>query len=183
MDNSNTPNEIGQSVNPSLPKHKVRNRLPPELAQSIVALRLTGQSINQIAKGLGVNRATVKAHCRKAMDKQMSIQASIHEIIPDAVRAVHDAIKAGDARIAMQLLERMDALNRVRAPETNSSLTIAINTLMQPSPSVSAPHPSAREGEGDDLSVCSRGQNLPKLGSSQNFSPNSGDVIDVEEVK
>jgi hypothetical protein len=102
------------------------------------------------------------------MDRTKAIQRTIDAIIPDAVRAVHECIKAGDGKLALALLERMNALSPHRTDNTSdTSLTVAINTLItagtthSPVPST---HPSGHEGEGDDLNLESRGQNFKKLG-------------------
>ena len=139
--------------------------LSADVAQTIVSLRLTGQSISQISKALGVSRVTVRSYCRKAMDRHASVQATLAEIIPDAVVAVHKCIKAGDGKLALALLERMGAITTNRPSHVDASLTNAINILVNAPAATVAAHPSGHEGEGDDLSLRSRGQNLPKLGT------------------
>jgi hypothetical protein len=115
----------------------------------------------------------------------MAIQRTIEDIIPDAVKAVHNQIRNGDGKLALQLLERLNAVKAAspsNAGDTN--LTIAINTLIngkQPEKVMShvtsdvtrmshvtesarvVPHPSSQEGVGVDLELNAPVQNFPLL--------------------
>jgi len=139
-------------------------RAAPVVHDQIIALRAQGLPIAKIARELGIARNTVKRHLRSSQIDLSVTRTALDAIIPDAIEALHKTIKAGDGKLALALLERMNAIKA--QPNDNrgdTSLTVAINTLIQSnsSPATVAAHPSGHEGEGDDLSLSSPRQNSP----------------------
>ena len=155
------------------------------LHDAIIARRAIGENISHIARELGCSRQTVYTHLRNAPAHNAINLHKVQALIPKAIDAIDKSLQGGDGKLALSLLERLLVFSSHPTDNTrDTSLTVAINTLIQsnsPAP-VPTPHPSGHEGEGDDLSLDSPRQNSPNLAVRDSRISNGAPVVDAEII-
>lgn len=106
------------------------------LRDAIVSRRMAGDSISKISRELGISRTTIYSHLQRADVIHQMNKAKLAAIVPDAVEAIHNQIRKGDGRLALKLLESMNAVAQAVPTKGDTTLNVAINALIQPAPTI-----------------------------------------------
>jgi len=179
--------DITPSVKRIRGRKKGHGTIAAGTVELIVQRRSIGQSITQISRDLGLARNTVRSHLTRDESKRQLDRRRVENLVPLALDAIEKALKAGDARIAMQLIERLGVMERPgTGTMVDTVLTSAIRTYITPSAgNVNAnvtptPDPSSREGGGDCLRLPPPGQIFDILPTQPTDS--TGDTDDLDQT-
>ena len=152
--------DITPKVKSTRGRKKGNGSITVDVVEMIVQRRAVGQPIGRIARELGLARNTVRSHLAKTESQRQLDRRRVETLVPYALEAIEKALKAGDARIAMQLVERLGVLDRPGIGTTSDTvLTSALSTFSAAITAsttrvpVRPADPSSREGPGGDLSL------------------------------
>ena len=179
--------DITPKVKSTRGRKKGNGSITVDVVEMIVQRRAVGQPIGRIARELGLARNTVRSHLAKTESQRQLDRRRVETLVPYALEAIEKALKAGDARIAMQLIEKLGVMERPgTGTMVDTVLTSAIRTYITPSAgNVNAnvtptPDPSSREGGGDCLRLPPPGQIFDILPTQPTDS--TGDTDDLDQT-